>query len=63
MYALMTTLNQEAVKQKFLFSYEFDLLLDMLHRFETNWPMKSRIRLYINETWLGGNKDKEKPKK
>jgi hypothetical protein len=52
MYSLMCSLAQEIFKTRFLYRYNFDVLHGMLLKYKSNWQLKSRIRLYINETYL-----------
>lgn len=48
----MNSLGQETVKKKFLIRYPFDLLSGLLSSCPNNWQLRSRLRLYINESYL-----------
>lgn len=58
MYSLMSTLGQQNIKTKFMFKYNFDMLQTLFEQFRKNWQVRSRIRLYINETILEINVDR-----
>ena len=52
-FSLMNSLNQPSLKKKFINKYDLKQLINLLSLIKpNNWQLKSKIRLYINESNL-----------